>query len=173
MQFSEGQIVVHPHHGPCTVAGVTNRTVRGVDTSYLDLAVHAKEMSICVPLHNVAEVGLRPVLDGVGLNELLDLLRAPTGEEEAGWSRRFKNNVEQLRTGDLLSTAKVVRDLTRRQADKGVSWGEKDLLRHARQPVVTELALALSLTEEEAGQALDEVILHGMVARLGTFAVAG
>lgn len=172
MQFSEGQIVVHPHHGPCTVAGVTTRTVRGVATSYIDLAVHAKEMSICVPVHNVAEVGLRQVLDAQGLSELLEVLREPTGEEEAGWSRRFKNNVEQLRTGDLFATATVVRDLTRRQAEKGVSWGEKDLLRHARQPVVTELALALSLTEEEAEHALEEAILHGVTPCAQTLATA-
>jgi CarD family transcriptional regulator len=70
--------------------------------------------------------------------------------------------VDQLRTGDLLVTAKVVRDLTRREAAKGVSWGEKDLLKHARQPVVTELALALHLTEEEAESALEEAILHGV-----------
>lgn len=165
MHFSEGQIVVHPHHGPCTVAGTTTRTIRGVETRYIDLAVHATEMNICVPLANAEEVGLRQVLDAAGLEKLLDVLRAPTGHEETGWSRRFKENVEHLRTGDLLLTAKVVRDLTRRQAGKGVSWGEKDLLKHARQPVVTELALALHLTEEEAGCALEEAILHGVVPR--------
>jgi len=166
MQFSEGQIVVHPHHGPCTVTGVTTRAIRGIETRYIDLAVHAKGLGICVPLDNVAEVGLRQVLNAKGLNELLDVLRAPTEHEETGWSRRFKDNVEQLRVGDLLTTAKVVRDLTRRQAEKGVSWGEKDLLRHARQPVVTELAVALSLTEEEAGHAIEEAILHGVSPRL-------
>ncbi|MCK6211462.1 hypothetical protein KZX45_13000 [Georgenia sp. EYE_87] len=166
MNFSEGQIVVHPHHGPCTVAGTTTRTIRGVETRYIDLAVHAKEMNICVPVANAEEVGLRQVLDAEGLQRLLDVLRAPTGHEETGWSRRFKDNVDHLRTGDLLSTAKVVRDLTRRQAEKGVSWGEKDLLKHARQPVVTELALALHLTEEEAESALEEAILHGVSPRL-------
>jgi CarD family transcriptional regulator len=162
MHFSEGQIVVHPHHGPCTVAGTTTRTIRGVETRYIDLAVHASAMNICVPLANAEEVGLREVLDAEGLEKLLDVLRAPTGHVETGWSRRFKDNVDQLRTGDLLLTAKVVRDLTRRQAEKGVSWGEKDLLKHARQPVVTELALALHLTEEEAEGALEEAILHGV-----------
>jgi CarD family transcriptional regulator len=162
MQFSEGQIVVHPHHGPCTVAGTSTRTIRGVDTRYIDLAVHASAMNICVPLSNAEEVGLREVLDAEGLEKLLDVLRAPTGHVETGWSRRFKDNVDQLRTGDLLLTARVVRDLIRRQAEKGLSWGEKDLLKHARQPVVTELALALHLTGEEAEGALEEAILHGV-----------
>jgi CarD family transcriptional regulator len=160
MQFSEGQIIVHPHHGPAIVTGVTTRVIRGVPTDYLDLAIHHTNLTVAVPVASADEVGLRRVLDATGRQRLLDVLRAPTEHEEQGWSRRFKENQERLRTGDLQQIAVVVRDLTRRQSTKGVSAGEKDLLKHARQPLVTEFALSLSLTDEEAEEAVEAAILR-------------
>jgi hypothetical protein len=81
--FSEGQIVVHPHHGPCTVAGMTTRTIRGVETRYIDLAVHAREMNICVPLANAEEVGLRQVLDAGGWRSCSTSFARPPGTRRA------------------------------------------------------------------------------------------
>ena len=41
------------------------------------------------------------------------------------WSRRFKNHVEKLKSGDIYQVAEVVRNLTIREKDKGLSAGEK------------------------------------------------
>jgi RNA polymerase-interacting CarD/CdnL/TRCF family regulator len=94
------------------------------------------------------------------VEELLAVLRAPTGEQEETWSRSLKANQEKLRIGDLFVTAGVVRDLTRRQEVRGLSLGEKDQLEHARVPILAELTLALSLADEEAEGLLAPAI-HG------------
>lgn len=53
----------------------------------------------------------------------------------------------------------VVRDLVRRQEKHGLSTGEKDMLKHARPPVLAELALALSLTDWETEKLFNSAIL--------------
>jgi len=55
--------------------------------------------------------------------------------------------------------SEVVRDLWRRDQDKGVSAGEKRMLEKARQILVSELALAQGLTDEEAGELLLKDVL--------------
>jgi CarD family transcriptional regulator len=163
MVFSPGQIVVHPHHGPATVTGIATRHIRGVPAKYLTLEIHSTNLVVGVPVAKADEIGIRPVLDTAALKELFDVLRAPSPKEVEGWSRRFKDNHEKLRLGDLCTTAGVVRDLLRRQEMKGISLGEKDLLKEARRPLVAELALALGITEEQAEDALGAAALEGRV----------
>lgn len=158
MQFSAGQVVVHPHHGPATITEITTRILRGVPTSYLTLQVHRTSLVVAVPMDKAHEVGVRAVFGRAQIESLFEVLQAPTGQEEEQWSRRQKANHEKLLSGDLLAAAGVVRDLTRRLDTKGLSWGEKDMLRDAREPLLAELALSLELSDEEAAAAVDAAI---------------
>src|SRR5690606_14948531 len=88
---------------------------------------------------------------------------APSSQEDAGWSRRIKANVERLRTGDVTTVAGLVRDLMRRQEDTGLSLGEKDLLRDAKAPLVTEVAVVLGVDEPAAEATIDVAVLDGVV----------
>jgi CarD family transcriptional regulator len=74
------------------------------------------------------------------------------------WSRRFKNHVEKLKSGDIYQVAEVVRNLSLREADKGLSAGEKRMLARARQILVSELTFALNVEEEVAEVRLDDVL---------------
>lgn len=159
MQFTEGQIIVHPHHGPATVTELMTRKIRGVPVTYITLTVQDTNLVISVPLEKSEEVGLRDVFDAEQLERLLVVLGAETGHEEQAWSRRFKENNEKLATGDLYIIAGVVRDLTRRLEDKGLSAGEKDMLKNARKPLMAELALAMDITGEDAEKVLDGAIV--------------
>ena len=80
------------------------------------------------------------------------------------WSRRFKANQEKIASGDVIKVAEVVRDLSRRDTDRGLSAGEKRMLSKARQILVSELALAEKTEEEAAESKLDEVLASGTAA---------
>lgn len=158
MNFSTGQTVVHPHHGPATVTDITTRLVRGVPTTYLRLTVRSTNLVLGVPLEQATDLGLRAVLDDTQAEDLLTLLRSPSGEQQTVWSRRIKDNSDKVRSGDLFTIAAVVRDLTRRNDERGLSLAEKDLLRDARTPLVAELAVHLSVSDTAAGHRLDDAI---------------
>ena len=93
-----------------------------------------------------------------GLDKVFEVLRTPFAEEPTNWSRRFKANLEKLASGDVIKVAEVVRDLWRRDKDRGLSAGEKRMLAKARQILVSELALAEKTDEEKAEVILDEVL---------------
>ena len=115
-------------------------------------------MPILVPAESVELIGVRDVVDETGLEKVFEVLRAPLTEEPTNWSRRFKANQEKIASGDVIKVAEVVRDLSRRDTDRGLSAGEKRMLAKARQILVSELALAQKTPEEEAESRLDEVL---------------
>ena len=158
MLFEVGETVVYPHHGAATIIEVKDRVIKGETKKYLKLNVTQGDLVIEVPAENVDLVGVRDVIGQEGLDHVFEVLRAPFTEEPTNWSRRYKANLEKLASGDVIKVSEVVRDLWRRDQDRGLSAGEKRMLAKARQILVSELALAEKIDEDKAGELLDEVL---------------
>jgi len=158
VSFEVGETVVYPHHGAALIEEIKMRKIRGVEKMYLKLKVAQGDLTIEVPAENVDLVGVRDVVDREGLDRVFDVLRAEFTEEPTNWSRRYKANLEKLASGDVIKVAEVVRDLTRRDSDRGLSAGEKRMLSKARQILISELALAENVDETKAEAILDDVL---------------
>ena len=158
MLFEVGETVDYPHHGAATIIEVKDRVIKGETKKYLKLNVTQGDLIIEVPAENVDLVGVRDVIGQEGLDHVFEVLRAPFTEEPTNWSRRYKANLEKLASGDVIKVSEVVRDLWRRDQDRGLSAGEKRMLAKARQILVSELALAEKIDEDKAGGLLDEVL---------------
>jgi len=174
MKFAVGETVVYPHHGAAEIIEVSEKTIRGETKVYLKLRVSRSELKnpameeskvpmqneliIQVPQDSVEAVGVRDVIDKKGVQQVFDVLRAEFVEEPTNWSRRYKANLEKLASGDVVKVSEVVRDLWRRDQDRGLSAGEKRMLAKARQILISELALARKVDEEKASAELDKVL---------------
>ncbi len=159
MTFKVGETVVYPNHGAAVIEDIETRTIKGEDRLYLVLRIVAQnDLEIRVPACNLDLVGVRDVVDQEGLERVFDVLRAEHVEEPTNWSRRFKANMEKLHSGDVMKVAEVVRDLWRRDRERGLSAGEKRMLGQARQVLVSELALAEHTNEDKAYTMLEEVL---------------
>jgi len=158
MAFNVGETVVYPHHGAALIEAIETREIKGVARTYLVLKVAQGDLTVRVPSDNVDLVGVRDVVGQEGLERVFEVLRAPHVEEPTNWSRRYKANLEKLASGDVIKVAEVVRDLWRRERERGLSAGEKRMLAKARQILVSELALAERTNEDKAETLLDEVL---------------
>ena len=158
MAFKVGDTVVYPHHGAAQIDAIETRTIKGRLMEYLVLRVAQGDLVVRVPAENVDLVGVRDVVGKEGLEHVFDVLRQPHTEEPTNWSRRYKANSEKLASGDVIRVAEVVRDLSRRDAERGLSAGEKRMLANARQILISELALAEQTNEDKAEALLDEVL---------------
>mgnify|MGYP002682873580 CR=1 FL=1 len=159
MTFTIGETVVYPNHGAAVIEALETRTIKGEEKLYLVLRIVGQnDLVVRVPACNLDLVGVRDVVDADGLERVFTVLRAPHAEEPTNWSRRYKANLEKLASGDVIKVAEVVRDLWRRDKDRGLSAGEKRMLAKARQILVSELALAEKTNEEKAESILDEVL---------------
>ena len=159
MTFAVGETVVYPNHGAAVIEDIETRKMKGEDKLYLVLRIVGQnDLIVRVPACNLDLVGVRDVVDADGLEVVFSVLRAPHTEEPTNWSRRYKANLEKLASGDVIKVAEVVRDLWRREHERGLSAGEKRMLAKARQILVSELALAEGTNEVRAEGILDEVL---------------
>ena len=95
-------------------------------------------------------MGIREVINDEEVEEVFAVLRKKDVRMPTNWSRRYKNHVEKLKSGDIYQVAEVVRNLSNRDKDKGLSAGEKRMLGKARQILVSELTFAIGVPEAEA-----------------------
>ena len=158
MEYKVGEVVVYPHHGAAVIEDIETREMGGEELEYLVLHINQSDLVVRVPKKNADNVGVRDVVGKEGLEKVFSVLRDEDVEEAGNWSRRYKANQERLASGDINKVAEVVRDLWRRDQDRGLSAGEKRMLAKARQILVSELALAQKTPEEEAESRLDEVL---------------
>ena len=156
--FKVGDSVIYPQHGAAVIEGLQDREVGGETREYLVLKLTYGDLTLMVPRDNCQEVGIREVCSSDDVDGVFEILRTGESSTQGNWSRRFKGNIERLQSGDIFQVAEVVRDLTVRDREKGLSAGEKRMLAKARDILVGEVALAEKSTKDEAEVLLDKVL---------------
>jgi CarD family transcriptional regulator len=134
------------------------RDVLGEKREYLTIKILHNDMTVNVPSENAEKVGLRKV---IGEDMVKVVVKALTGggtQMPKNWNRRFKHNRDKMKTGDILELAEVVRNLSLRDREKGLSTGEKQMFVKAKKILASELMYAKDLDEDGAAEWLDEVL---------------
>jgi CarD family transcriptional regulator len=156
--FDVGDKVVYPHHGAGTVVRKEQRTVLGEDREYLTIQILHNDMVVNVPTENAERVGLRKVIDEEMVERVLDVLHGSGTTMPKNWNRRFKYNRDKMKTGDIFELAEVVRNLSLREQEKGLSTGEKQMFVKAKKILASELMYAKDMDEDETAGWLEQVL---------------
>jgi len=170
IEFELGDHVVYPHHGAGKVLKKEEMEILGERREYLTIKILHNDMTVRVPTENAALAGLRRVIDEETVKKVLDVLRDEVSEMPKNWNRRFKHNRDKIKTGDIYELAEVVRNLSLRESEKGLSTGEKQMFTRTKKILASELMYALDKDEEEAESYLDELLADSANHQL---AVAG
>ena len=117
-----------------------------------------RSMVVMIPVESSEEIGVRPVVDQDQANAVLAAIPGIQVEMTANWNHRYRENMERLKSGDLLEVARVVKGLTARDAARGLSTGERKMLHSARQILISELVLSKSLSYEAVERELDTAL---------------
>lgn len=158
IEFEVGDNVVYPHHGAGKVLKKEEKEVLGETREYLTIKILHNDMTVMVPTENAAVAGLRRVIDEETVRRVLAVLQQESTDMPRNWNRRFKHNRDKIKTGDIYELAEVVRNLAIREAEKGLSTGEKQMFTRAKKILASELMYALEMEEEQAEAHLDELL---------------
>ena len=172
-EYSIGDHVVYPHHGAGKVLKKEKKEILGEKREYLTIKILHNDMTVMVPCESAGKAGLRRVIDDEAVQKVLAVLRDDVSQMPKNWNRRFKHNRDKIKTGDVYELAEVVRNLAIREADKGLSTGEKQMYTRAKKILASELMYALEMEEGEAEEHLDQLIHDAHAARNGAPAAAG
>ena len=139
--FNIGDKIVYPMHGAGTVESIEEQDTLGEKQSYYVLKIPGG-VTAKIPVAKATEIGLRGVIDKETAGKVINVLEENSTEMSMNWSKRYRDNKEKMKSGDIYEVADVVRNLSFKQKEKGLSTGEKKMLLNAKQILVSELVLA-------------------------------
>ena len=111
-----------------------------------------------IPTDHCEQIGVRAILSGDEAEKVLDQITDVQVEMQSNWNHRYRENMERLKSGDLLEVAKVVKGLVLRENRRGLSNGERKMLHSAKQILVSEIGLAKSISYQEAEDRLEKAL---------------
>ena len=156
--FSPGDKIVYPMHGAGVICGIEEKKILGEKKEYYIFKLPCSEINVMIPVDSETAVGIRPIADRAAVSHVRALLGAESSEMDSNWNRRYRENIEKLKSGDILRGAEVVRDLMRVDCQKGLSSGERKLLTNAMRILISEMMLAADMTSDEAAKAIEEAV---------------
>jgi CarD family transcriptional regulator len=152
--FNIGDKVVYPMHGAGVIEAIEEKDILGSRKKYYIMNIPIGDMKVMIPMDNVDQIGLREVVDTHGVEQVFDILKDNHSKMSTNWNRRYRANMEKIKSGDIFKVAEVVRNLMLREQEKGLSTGERKMLDSARQILVSELVLAKDTSQQD----VDEII---------------
>jgi len=157
-EFKVGDKVVYPMHGAGIIEAIEEKEVLGRSERYYVMRMPIGDLRVMIPMSSVEELGLREVIDAEGVRKVFQVLQGETTSMSQNWNRRYRANMEKIKSGDIFEVAEVVRNLSVRERDKGLSTGERKMLENARQILISELVLAQDVPEEQVESQLSELL---------------
>ncbi|HZK01940.1 MAG TPA: CarD family transcriptional regulator [Anaerovoracaceae bacterium] len=156
--FIVGDKIVYPMHGAGIIEEIEEKKILGQVREYYILNVPCGDMKVMIPIDSSKEIGIRRIVSTSQLPEIFSLLSAESTEMSSNWNRRYRENMELLKTGDIRKVAEVVRNLIRTDRTKKLSTGEKKMLTNAKQILISELILVGKMSFEEADQIIEAAV---------------
>ena len=156
--FQIGDKVVHPMHGAGIVDSIVQKKVNGVMRDYYVLKLPVRAMVVMVPTENCEEIGVRPIVDREQADRVLAAIPDIQVEMTQNWNRRYRENMERIKSGDLFEVARVVKGLMLRDVQKGLSTGERKMLHSAKQILISEIVMCQSSSYEDVEACIDHAL---------------
>ena len=157
MKFNVGDKIVYPMHGAGIVESIEEKSVCNEKQAYYIIKMPG-EVKVMVPTAKAEEIGVRSIIDEETAGKVINTLEQDCTEMSVKWNKRYRDNVEKMKSGDIYEVADIVRNLTFKQKDKGLSTTEKKMLLNAKQILVSELVLAGNKGKDEVEELVESKI---------------
>lgn len=158
--FNVGDRVVYPMYGAGVIEGVEDRDIDGKVITYYVLKIPVNNLKIMVSTEKAEKCGLRSIVSPEAVMHIVE--EADVIEMSDNWNQRYKDNMDRLKTGDLLKVMQVFKTLFVREKKKSLSNIEKKLMGTARQIILSEIILSRDVDKHGA----EELLMHGIAVSI-------
>lgn len=156
--FNVGDRIAHPMHGAGVIERIEKKKINGTERQYYVLRIPVGNMLVMIPTESSGAVGIRPILGYDAAKEIINQMPKIESEMTQNWNRRYRENMLRIKSGDLLEVARVIKGLMEREHEKGLSTGERKMLRSAKQILISEIVLSVDSSYEEVENRIDELL---------------
>jgi CarD family transcriptional regulator len=149
-------------HGAGVIEAIEEKIVLGESRRYYILHIPFGDMKVMIPCDSTDSVGVRSIITEEQLPSIEKALTDDSTEMSGNWNRRYRDNMDKLKTGDPRDVCEVVRNLMRIDRVKKLSTGEKKMLSNAKQILLSELILVCDKDSEEITEFIESLVLRNI-----------
>lgn len=157
-EFRPNEFVVYPAHGVGKIISIEEQEVAGFKLELFVISFEKDKMTLRVPTHKAAEVGMRSLSSPDVVAHAMKTLRGKAKIKKAMWSRRAQEYEQKINSGDLIAIAEVVRDLHRADDQREQSYSERQLYEAALERLTREIAAVGGNDEVAAAREIGSVL---------------
>lgn len=159
MVFSVGDKVVYPIYGAGVIEDLAVKLIDGVEQTYYVLKMPLGNLTIMISTKNASNLGIRHIIPAGEMVDIIRSVRSVPISMSENWNQRYSDNMEKIKTGNLMQVSEVFRNLRIRERERGLSSAEKKMLSTVRQIIVSELILSNNVAKDEAESILDQAVI--------------
>lgn len=156
--YKIGDKLVYPMHGAGTIEAIEEKTVLGEVNNYYILRMSYDDLKVMFPTSGVAADSIRDVILPEEADKVIEYFRTYTEEINGNWNRRYRENVQRIKSGNIYEVAQVAKMLMLRDKKRGLSSGERKMLINAKQILISELVLSKRTTQQDIEEKLNDII---------------
>lgn len=158
MTFRIGDRIAHPLHGAGVIDSIESRKINGTERDYYVLKLPVGDMLVMIPVESCEDIGVRPIISAEEARSILEAIPNIDIEMTQNWNKRYRENMLKIKSGDLMEVAAVVKGLMARDAERGLSTGERKMLHSAKQILISEVVLSEGCGYDEIEERLNSAM---------------
>jgi CarD family transcriptional regulator len=156
--FNIGDKIVYPIHGAGVIESVEEKEVLGQKKKYYIMRIPIDDMKVMIPIDSMTGFGIRSIISYSEFKNVMDIIKQEGSDTHDAWSKRYRQNIDKIKSGDIYCMAEVIKDLMHREINKGLSPGEKKILEGAKQIFYSELMLVTGLGFNEINKLIKDAV---------------
>jgi len=151
-----GENIVHPLHGAGVIEAIDELKIQGETKLFYVLRIPKGSMTVKIPVAACDDIGVRRIVDAEYAERVMNSFKEITVDMTQNWNKRYRENLLKIRSGDLMEVAGVIKGLMEREREKGLSNGDRKMLRSAKQILISEIVLSQQSSYEEVERRLND-----------------
>lgn len=152
--FHVGDKIVYPMHGAGEIIDIEEKKILGEVHKYYIMKLPIGDMKVMLPTTNAENIGIREISNEADADRAIDYFISCNEDGDSNWNRRYRENIEKIKSGDLIEVAEVAKTLLLRDRKRSLSNAERKMMTNAKNILISELVLAKHKTAGEIEQLL-------------------
>ncbi|OPL20082.1 MAG: hypothetical protein AVO35_01105 [Candidatus Aegiribacteria sp. MLS_C] len=150
MKYTINGKVVDPIHGAGVITEISKQKISGEMCECVVIEIVVGKKRVLVPVDNLDEAELRPVVSPAELEDALQELFLEADELPKDWRRRIEKLKDRVHSGEPQKVARAIRDIIARSVINKMNPSEKRVLNEAISVLAGEVALVKNIRSDAA-----------------------
>ena len=155
--YEKGDKIVYPLYGAGVIEALEDKEIDGQLQTYYVLSIPVGSLKLMISSSKAESHNVRLIHPVDVIVDMLKTASDSTLSVPDNWNQRYKENMERIKTGDLVVVASVFKNLLLRERERGLSTAEKKMMTTTKQIILSELILSMDIEKVDAEKILDDV----------------